>query len=157
MPHLKSSRPSEMSKLFCIVFSKLWSGPLRKIKFYDGRHQRLKRASNWYIAIPRLVLVRQSLSEHCKAKQKSISWRPWQQITYVLHSWQQITYVLHSWRQIMYVLHLRTLQLLWRNRNQEKSRKMLHKQLIPVHGRVQRNLQYSKQGKTNVFHASKYS
>jgi len=35
--------------------------PLIKIKLYHGRHQPLKRAFNKYIAIPALILVRQSL------------------------------------------------------------------------------------------------
>ena len=46
LPHQESSRQSGILELFIrwIIFCKLQNVPLIKFKFYDGRHQPLKRA-----------------------------------------------------------------------------------------------------------------
>ena len=56
LPHLELSSCSDAGSS-----CKLLSVPLIKLKFYDGRQEPLKRAFDWCIAIPTLILVRQSL------------------------------------------------------------------------------------------------
>ena len=63
LPHLELFRPSRIVGPFIcwIFFCKFQSIPLIKFKFYDGRQLPLKRAFNWYKAIPTHLNSRETL------------------------------------------------------------------------------------------------